>query len=192
MYSMLPNCDLREKHSSEEQWNKLLAETTQALVAAMPKDQLGNRFWTKGALAAAMAYPRAIQQLRFGFSLRRSMPCRRPGHFTATVETYEAKQVFAPLVLLALSSGRQLDEEERHREYDEIIPFGRLLLPSLRTVCAAQVRLDREVAAMRVSEGLRLYAAYHHGQLPQRLTDINDAELPNNPITGKPFDYEIR
>ena len=83
------------------------------------------------------------------------------------------------------------EEEKRIARLDKIIPFGKLLLLPCEA-SAAQARLDREVAAMRVLEGLRLYAADHHGQLPQRLAEVNDVELPNNPITGKPFDYELR
>ena len=114
---------------------------------------------------------------------------------TATVETYEREQgrLHRWLYLPYSSAWSELDEEEKRiAKTDEIIPFGKLLLPSLRGVRAAQARLDREVAAMRVLEGLRLYAADHHGQLPQRLAEVNDVELPNNPITGKPFDYELR
>ena len=56
---------------------------------------------------------------------------------------------------------------------DEIIPFGKLLLPSLRNVRAAQARLDRDVAALRELEAMRLYAAEHRGQFPKQLADIN-------------------
>ena len=114
---------------------------------------------------------------------------------TATVETYERElgRMHRWFYVPYSSAWSELDEEEKRlATTDEIIPFGKLLLPSLRSVRAAQARLDREVAAMRVLEGLRLYAADHHGQLPQRLTEVNDVELPNNPITGKPFDYELR
>ena len=36
---------------------------------------------------------------------------------------------------------------------------------------------------------LRHYAATHDGQLPTELSDITSVELPNDPVTQKPFMY---
>jgi hypothetical protein len=73
----------------------------------------------------------------------------------------------------------------------EILPMGTLLLPALQASREAQVRLDRDVASLRVIEALRLYAATHDGKLPDRLDDINEVPVPNNPATGKPFMYRL-
>jgi hypothetical protein len=198
LYLMLPALrGVREKTLSEEQWNKLLAAVTQKMIAVMPKEQLGNGFWPNGVLAAATAYSRAKQQLRdFGYSPAKidAMSVAQ-AILTATVETYDRDQgrMHRWFYLPYSIAWSKLDEEEiRIEDFDEIIPFGKFLLRSLRNIRATQARLDRQVAAMRVLEGLRLYAADHRGQLPQRLADVNAVELPNNPSTGKPFDYELR
>ena len=106
LYTMLPKLREIDKPRSEEQWNKLLAETTQALLNIMPKKEQNTDFWAKGAAAAAMAYPKAIQQLQqFGYSKSAidAMPVAQ-AILTATVETYERRaRQFAPLVLLAVS-----------------------------------------------------------------------------------------
>jgi len=55
----------------------------------------------------------------------------------------------------------------------------------------AEVRSRRDLAALRVLEALRLYAACHNGQLPKRLSDLDGVPLPNDPMTGQPFAYQL-
>jgi hypothetical protein len=68
---------------------------------------------------------------------------------------------------------------------------ARLFLPALGKVMWAQTRLERNLAALRVVEALRLYAAAHDGKLPAKLSDITEVPLPDDPGTGKPFDYKL-
>jgi hypothetical protein len=65
-----------------------------------------------------------------------------------------------------------------------------LLLPAIPKVIVAATRTDRKIAALRAIEALRIYAANHQGQLPDKLADITDVPVPNDPSTGKPFEYE--
>ena len=198
LYTILPELrDVRENSRSEEQWNNLLSKVTQKLIALQPIEKLSDGLSTKNVLAAATAYPKAKQQLRdFGYSASAidSMPIAQ-AILTATVETYEHERdsLHRWFYLPYTEAWPALDEEERRvANTDEVIPFGKLLLPSLRNVRAAQARLDRDVAALRVVEAMRLFAADHHGQLPKQPADITEVPIPNNPITGKPFDYEFR
>ena len=55
----------------------------------------------------------------------------------------------------------------------------------------AELRLDRQVAALRVIESLRLYAASHAGALPESLSQIAEVPVPEDPATGKPFEYQL-
>jgi hypothetical protein len=73
----------------------------------------------------------------------------------------------------------------------EILPMVSMLLPAVSACRAAEVRLERDVAGLRVIEALRMYAADHNGQLPSRLADIEDVPVPMNPATGKPFVYRL-
>jgi hypothetical protein len=66
----------------------------------------------------------------------------------------------------------------------------RLFLSAVPKVMAAQNRLDRRIAALRVIEALRLHAAANGGRLPDRLSDVKVVPLPDDPGTGKPFAYE--
>jgi hypothetical protein len=73
----------------------------------------------------------------------------------------------------------------------EVIPLMTLLLPALESVRDAQVRLEREIASLRVIEALRIYAAAHDHQLPAKLADITEVPIPPNPATGQPFVYRL-
>jgi hypothetical protein len=67
--------------------------------------------------------------------------------------------------------------------------FATFLLPRLDKVVAAQNRIERKIAALRVLEALRLHAAEHDGKLPDKLSDVKVVPVPNDPGTGKPFEY---
>jgi hypothetical protein len=55
----------------------------------------------------------------------------------------------------------------------------------------ADLRLDRRVAALRVIEALRMYAASHDGALPESLSQITEVPVPDDPATRKPFEYSL-
>jgi hypothetical protein len=63
------------------------------------------------------------------------------------------------------------------------------LLPSLERVLYARARLDRQIAMLRVIEALRLHAASNDGQWPDSLDAITLVPIPNDPLTGKAFEY---
>jgi hypothetical protein len=73
----------------------------------------------------------------------------------------------------------------------EILPMVSMLLPAVSACRAAEVRLERDVAALRVIEALRMYAADNGGQLPKQLSEIEQVPVPTNPATGKPFVYRL-
>jgi hypothetical protein len=73
----------------------------------------------------------------------------------------------------------------------EILPIASLLIPAIQACRETQTRLERDVAALRVIEALRMYAASHDGQLPKTLSDVTAVPIPPNPATGKPFVYRL-
>jgi hypothetical protein len=62
-------------------------------------------------------------------------------------------------------------------------------LPRLLKVLESRARLDRQFAALRGLEAIRLYAAEHKGQLPAKLEEIKNIPIPVCPVTGQPFAY---
>jgi hypothetical protein len=65
-----------------------------------------------------------------------------------------------------------------------------LFLPGLNKVRRAQGRLEQRIALLRHVEALRMHAAAHEGQWPEKLTDIA-VPLPDDPFTGKAFRYRV-
>jgi hypothetical protein len=50
-------------------------------------------------------------------------------------------------------------------------------------------RLDRHIAALQCIEALRLYAGAHDGKFPDKLGDVTEVKIPDDPVTKKPFSY---
>lgn len=53
-------------------------------------------------------------------------------------------------------------------------------------------KIDRRIAALRVIEALRHYAATHGGKFPSALAEIDDLPIPLDPFTEKPFQYQLK
>jgi hypothetical protein len=68
--------------------------------------------------------------------------------------------------------------------------LGAKLVPWFSKVARAQARVQQRLDLIRHVEALRLYAADHDGKLPAHLSDI-PVPLPVDPVTGKPFVYEV-
>ena len=72
--------------------------------------------------------------------------------------------------------------------------IGNPLLRTLPAVGPARysiARLDQHIAALRVVEALRDYAARHDGQPPEVLDEIVNLPIPLDPMSGKPFSYRL-
>ena len=69
-------------------------------------------------------------------------------------------------------------------------PF-RDLLPHYLKVMQARVRTHQYAALLVVAEGVRAHAADNGGKLPAQL-DAVKLPLPIDPVTGKPFVYELK
>jgi hypothetical protein len=92
----------------------------------------------------------------------------------------------------ARAGWKKADEDVRAivREHPAAAVFV-AFVPALQRVHEATLRLDRRVAALRCIEALRLYAAAHGGKLPAKLSDITEVPVPDDPVTGKGFLYEV-
>ncbi len=66
---------------------------------------------------------------------------------------------------------------------------AKIFLPAIPKVLLSQNRLERKLAALRTIEALRMHAAAHGGQLPDRLDEVTIVPVPNDPGTDRPFEY---
>jgi hypothetical protein len=64
------------------------------------------------------------------------------------------------------------------------------LLPAIDKIQVSENRLERKIALLRVIEAIRLYAAAHGGRLPEKLSEITLVPVPDDPGTGKAFEYQ--
>jgi hypothetical protein len=88
---------------------------------------------------------------------------------------------------------QRIADAERHlvrAEHKGAIPLAGLLLPAIGNAYRAQARHERSIAALRVIEAIRLYGASHDARLPDKLDDITQVPIPQDPMTGKPFVYQ--
>jgi hypothetical protein len=64
-------------------------------------------------------------------------------------------------------------------------------LPDIYRVIWSFAKADRQLAALTAVEALRSYAAANGGNLPKRLEDVTETPVPENPATGRPFEYRV-
>jgi hypothetical protein len=69
--------------------------------------------------------------------------------------------------------------------------LARQMLPAIWKIREALTRTQQRVASLRTIEAIRLYAHENKGGLPAKLSDI-PLPLPNDPVTGKPFEYSLK
>jgi hypothetical protein len=71
-----------------------------------------------------------------------------------------------------------------------VLDFALSLLPAIEKIQVSVARRQRQLAALRTVEALRLYAAAHAGQLPSGL-DALEVPAPIDPVAGAPFRYRF-
>ncbi len=84
---------------------------------------------------------------------------------------------------------RALREMDRSEAEEGANPFS-ALLPALNLTRLRLAQVDRSIAALRVIEAVRAYAAENDGRLPESLDDVKGSPLPSDPVSGKPFRFE--
>ena len=65
------------------------------------------------------------------------------------------------------------------------------LVPAVADARHTQAVLEQRVAVLRHVEAIRMYAAAHSGKVPATVADVG-VPLPADPLTGKPFGYEVK
>ena len=73
---------------------------------------------------------------------------------------------------------------------DPLVRMYALTAPAVEKVYHAFARTDRRFAGLRAVEAVRLHAAANGGKPPTALADITAVPVPEDPYTGKPFEYK--
>ncbi len=74
-------------------------------------------------------------------------------------------------------------------ETDVMIRLFSLTQPAFAKVTSAHARTERRLTGLRVIEAIRMHAAANGGQPPKQLAEITLVPVPDDPNTGKPFEY---
>jgi len=105
---------------------------------------------------------------------------------------HEQRDAFFKATYLPFPQGRPLDQaaDERLKSLPntEAARVARLFLPAITRVRLAEARINRRLAALRAIEALRMHAA-QAGQFPDKLDQVTVVPVPDDPGTGKPFEY---
>ena len=97
-----------------------------------------------------------------------------------------------PLVDMEVPIAAELKNLESSKQYNALTRsvMRSQLDKSHQGVRVTMHRLDAKIAALQCVEALRHYAASHNGQLPKHLSEIPDAQVPEDPVSGRPFAYQ--
>lgn len=131
------------------------------------------------------------------------------GRSVEEIDAMSKEQVVALQGLTAMKSWQQDIARYFHLSYPDAIEgmnkammrFDQLpmqVVPQTERIGSAMIgarsaiaRNTRRFEVLRVVEALRIYAAAHDGKLPAQLSDITEVPIPDDPVTGKPFQYQL-
>ncbi len=156
--------------------------------------------WREIGLAAICAklYPRARKSL-----IAQGMPeatvDAMPITQVATLYTYREydrlrDDSFKWLNLPYWQSYNQLDrvgyQNVAAKLENPMLSLFQMLMPALKSLRVAYVRVERQFAVLQCIEAIRLHAS-HTGALPESLEAMTQSPAPIDPATGKPFNYTV-
>jgi hypothetical protein len=206
LYLQFPELrDLDKKKLPPDEWRALLKRLIDGMGDNMGLYNGHGPFPTREAsmavftMAALQGYPAAkgylIEQGRPSAEVE-AMPVAQV-ILLYTVRVYDelSDEQFKWVFLPSTEVGEGMARAERQlidglKSKREIIPVASFLLPASSAVKRAETRCEWVLAMLRVCEAMRLYAAAHDGQWPERLGDVTEVPIPLNPYDGKPFVYQ--
>jgi hypothetical protein len=192
--------NIEKKQLTPEQWRILFQESVQKAIKFGGGDNDPKNTTFLGAMFLLQKYPMAKELLvKSGWpaDIVESMPVSQVV-LVAGLRQYEEfrDEWFKWLNLPYPEAAKGLDSyDAKLREFtqsgQEIVPLASMLLPALFSAKKSEIKGERQIAALRVLEALRLYAADHNGRLPDKLDDITQVPVPLDPVYGKPFIYYL-
>ena len=187
--------NLERKDLTTKQWNELLIQLLSVGDVPGTNGDSDRTRWTT-ALNLTLGYPRAerLPDRPWTEEGRGRGHAAGPGCGALHDECLRGNagrlfQGHAPALPGRQGPVRTIRRRNRKGIREEITPLGSVLLPALGKAKVAETRMPWILARLRIFEALRIYAAGHGGQLPERLSDIHEVPIPLNPFDDKPFTY---
>jgi hypothetical protein len=155
---------------------------------------LGHDLWL--FLLALQEYPNAKKFLREHGRTDEQIAAMPVLHAVLLYEVYKYDVAYDDLrkskglpLIEAVTRARQSSRKFAANQKNHIRDLAGELLPAAERVLFAPARIERKIAALRSVEAIRMHAAAHGGQLPEKLADVTEVPVPVDPWTGKPFEY---
>jgi hypothetical protein len=192
--------NVRREQIAPEQWNIILQKTISEAVRyhKLCKEASPNDNNAMILVRAIAALPEAKADLIAAGYSKDKVEAMPPSQIILlhTVETYERlrdeQYKWSRLPYWQAQEGLAAFERDlKSAGKREVIPLSAPYLPNLRAAMFALASTERQLAALRCIEALRLYAAAHAGKLPASLADIREVPIPINPVTGRVFPYRL-
>jgi hypothetical protein len=189
------------KHSPE-QWAQLLAQALISLEqlsangSAQPDPQVARMAAT---VQGILAYPAAKQRLAAAGMDAATIEAMPVGQVLAIDASREFRRIADQMekwwyVPTAQLKGVTIDAEEFRGGSPLDGNFAKAaaqaMLPALLSVRNAEVRLEWQLNALQTIEAIRMHAA-KTGKLPAAIDEITAVPLPQNPLTGKQYQYRL-
>lgn len=86
---------------------------------------------------------------------------------------------------------RLSDEKKADSGVTETLPLQQLFGADVRSIIKAKAITQLYVELLRTVEAIRLHAALHDGKLPEKLSEVTVVPVPDDPMTGQPFSYQL-
>lgn len=134
--------------------------------------------------------PTIIQDL-VGIAVAAIM-CREVEYYVQAREAPCLCAALADLPRPFIDVEKAIEREKANLKDSNALVRGQLeeqLKPAHDRVRLTSKRLMNNINGLQCVEAIRHYAATHEGQLPQKLSDITDVEVPADLMSGKPFQY---
>jgi hypothetical protein len=167
------------------------------------------RLWVRLEISRGR-YQDALVAMRIGFGMTKqvgtaptlvqtlvgaavgAMVCKEIEEFVQQKDSPNLQAALAGLPEPLVDAEKAIESENANLKNYNILTrkaFEKQLKPAHDRVRMIVKRLDNHVNALQVVEAIRHYAATHDGQLPQTLSDVKDVAVPNDLVSGKPFEY---
>ena len=121
-----------------------------------------------------------------------AMMCREVEYYVQAKDAPCLHASLADLPRPFIDVEKAIEKERGNLKDYNVLVRGQLekqLDPAHERTRLTSKRLANNLNGLQCVEAIRHYAAMHEGQLPEKLSDITDVEVPNDLMSGKPFQY---
>lgn len=193
---------------TDEEWDRIIREASADMDELVGLATFGRNeelAWLAdmhSSVRVARGYPAAVERLVEAGYDRAEVEAMPVGRVIAIDEQrtyrYVRDEVFKWMLLPGRERWKRSREVERRLRDEgylkedgiEVLPIAATLLPAVAAASTAELRIERDLRALRVIEALRMYAA-EHGRFPASLDDITAVPIPDDPWNNAAFPYRL-